>query len=201
MEHVSISLCPLTRSATFRVRRIVQIGQTWPPVAYVVVSGLPGSGKSTVARPLAAELALPLIVKDTIKEAIWDGLGPGDIAWSRRLGAAAAEAFWRVAADAGTGVLDNFFHRAFAHRIAALNGPVLEVHCACPADVARDRYATRRRHPCHFDLANLARFDDWVRTDAGPLALGGPLLDLDTTYAFDVDVIATWVRENGGTGG
>jgi predicted kinase len=164
-------------------------------VAYVVVSGLPGSGKSTVARPLAEVLGMPLIVKDTIKESLWDALGPGDIAWSRRLGAAAAETFWRVAGDAGQGVLDNFFHRAFAHRLAALDGPIVEVHCTCAPELARDRYATRRRHPCHFDLANLARFDDWVRTDAGPLALGGPLLVVDTGLAIVLDGIVSWIEE------
>lgn len=44
----------------------------------IVVTGAPGSGKSTVAQPLAARLQLPLIAKDDIKEALWDYLGPGD---------------------------------------------------------------------------------------------------------------------------
>jgi predicted kinase len=162
-------------------------------VAYVVVSGLPGSGKTVVARPLAAALGMPLIVKDTIKEALWDALGPGDLAWSRRIGAAAAETFWRVAADAGEGVLDNFFHRAFAHRLEGLAGPIIEVHCTCPPEVARDRYSTRRRHACHFDLVNVGRFDDWVRSDAGPLDLGGPLLELDTSGPIDLDAVVAWV--------
>jgi adenylate kinase family enzyme len=34
--------------------------------AYVVVSGPPASGKSTLAPPLAAHLGLPLAAKDTI---------------------------------------------------------------------------------------------------------------------------------------
>ena len=38
--------------------------------AYVVVSGPPGSGKTTLAPRLAAELDLPLIAKDTIKQAL-----------------------------------------------------------------------------------------------------------------------------------
>jgi Ni2+-binding GTPase involved in maturation of urease and hydrogenase len=44
-----------------------------------VVSGPAGSGKTTLADPLAAELQLPLISKDSIKEALADDrhLGPG----------------------------------------------------------------------------------------------------------------------------
>jgi predicted kinase len=42
---------------------------------FVLVAGWPGSGKSTLAAALAAELGLPLLAKDEIKEALVDGLG------------------------------------------------------------------------------------------------------------------------------
>lgn len=162
---------------------------------YVVVSGLPGSGKSTVARPLAQRLNLPLLARDVIKESLWDALGPGDVAWSRKLGGASAEAFWRLAHDAGGGaVLDNFVHRAFAFRLETLPGPFVEVHCACPPELARDRYLGRKRHPCHYDLTYGAEmYDQWVRTDAGPLGLS-PALSVDTSGAVDIEAIAAWVR-------
>jgi adenylate kinase family enzyme len=38
----------------------------------VLVSGAPGSGKTTIAVPLAAELGLPLLSKDIIKEQLFD---------------------------------------------------------------------------------------------------------------------------------
>jgi predicted kinase len=46
-----------------------------PPVLelFVVVAGWPGSGKSTLAAALAAEMRLPLLAKDEIKEALMDG--------------------------------------------------------------------------------------------------------------------------------
>ena len=161
---------------------------------YVVVSGLPGSGKSTLARPLAVRLGMPLIARDVIKESLWDALGGGDLAWSRKLGAASAEAFWRLARDAnGAGVLDNFVHRAFAHQLETLPGRFVEVHCACDPELARGRYLSRLRHPCHYDLTYGAEmYDQWLRSDAGPLALG-PVLSVDTTADFDVDAIANWI--------
>jgi predicted kinase len=162
---------------------------------YVVVSGLPGSGKTAIAAPLAEQLGLPLLARDSIKESLWDALGAGDLAWSRRLGGASAEVFWRLAAEARSAVLDNFFHRAFARRLEALRGPIVEVHCSCPPELALERYQSRQRHPCHFDTSyGVDMFDQWTRTDSGPLALGGPLLEVDTTRDVVVADIAKWVR-------
>jgi predicted kinase len=45
-------------------------------VWFVLVVGWPASGKSTLAAALAAELDLPLLAKDEVKEALMDGLGP-----------------------------------------------------------------------------------------------------------------------------
>ena len=59
------------------------------PYLYVLVAGPPGSGKTTVSAPLAAELGLPLLAKDAIKEALMDALGrPADVEASRQLGRA-----------------------------------------------------------------------------------------------------------------
>jgi predicted kinase len=64
---------------------------------FVLVTGLPGSGKTSLATPLAAALGLPMLSKDTIKEALWDALGPGDRVWGTQLGTAAAVALESLA--------------------------------------------------------------------------------------------------------
>ena len=84
---------------------------------FVMISGPPGSGKSTLSRPIADELRVPLIAKDAIKEALMDVLGyPASIEESRVLGRAAVMAMLNVAASSRRGaVLDStFFPYAFA---------------------------------------------------------------------------------------
>lgn len=164
-------------------------------LVYVLVTGLPGSGKSTLAPPLAEMLAMPMLARDSIKESLWDALGAGDLVWSRKLGAASAEVFWRLAGETRGAVLDNFFHRAFTHRIEALAGPIVEVHCDCPPDLARERYLSRRRHPCHFDLTyGAGMFDEWVRMDARPLAIpGSRVRSVDTTSEVDLQAVVEWI--------
>src|SRR3982074_173141 len=41
----------------------------------IIITGLPGTGKTTLARDLSKRHALPLICKDTIKEPLMDVLG------------------------------------------------------------------------------------------------------------------------------
>ena len=63
----------------------------------IVVSGAPGTGKSTLANRLAEQFALPCLTKDDIKERLFDTLGWSDRAWSQRLGAASNELLLHMA--------------------------------------------------------------------------------------------------------
>jgi predicted kinase len=165
--------------------------------AVVLVSGAPASGKTTLARPLAAELGFALLGKDRIKETLHDALGApeADLAWSRRLGGAAMELLWALAADAPAVVLEANFrpHSEYERaKIAALGGRLVEVYCSCPAEVAADRYARRAgaSHPVHVvrELSPefLAEFDR-------PVGLG-ELVVVDTTAPVDVRDVAAQVR-------
>src|SRR5690606_2531092 len=58
---------------------------------FVIISGPPGGGKSTLARPLANALGLPLLEKDRVKERFADSLGEHAASISRNIGLAAVQ--------------------------------------------------------------------------------------------------------------
>jgi predicted kinase len=161
----------------------------------VYVSGAPGAGKSSLASPLAVELGYALITKDVIKETLHDALGApeADLAWSRRLGGASMELLWTLAARAPAVVIEaNFrpysdFERG---RLRGLGGRLVEVHCACPAEVAAARYNARATHPVHviktLPVSAMAEYDR-------PVGLGD-LVTVDTTRPVDVAAVAAAVR-------
>src|SRR4051794_7026249 len=161
----------------------------------VIVSGPPGAGKSTLAGPLAAELALPLLAKDTIKEALFDALGHVEdepLASSRRLGGAAMELLWRLAAECPAVVIEANFRTTSTYertRVRELCERPVEVHCRVPVDVAGARYAERGgrddHHPVHVARSTPRSFFEEF---AEPFGLG-PVIDLDTTGPVDVGAL------------
>ena len=59
--------------------------------ALVLISGAPGTGKTTMGRHLATGLRIPYLGKDLIKESLFDSLGTKDREWSVKLGIASIE--------------------------------------------------------------------------------------------------------------
>ena len=168
----------------------------------VVVTGPPAAGKTTIARGLAAGLHLPLVAKDTIKEALFDGLGTGDLAWSQRLGEATYLAMLGVAEEsvaAGASlVLEANFIRGGEARLAAVPARFVQVHCTAPLDVLLERYGSRERHPGHVDAERIAALEEAVETGRHePLDLPGETIRVDTTEPVDIVALGNRVAISG----
>jgi glucokinase len=176
------------------------------PARFVIVSGLPASGKSSLGRALAEALALPVIDKDEILERLAGQEGSGDAEWRRALsrkgdtvlqaetlaspGGAVIVSFWRVegmASDSGTPT----------DWLAQLPGALVNVHCLCPPRVAAYRFNRRVRTAGNEDqrqtyegiLAGLEAL-----AELGPPRVGEPV-EVDTSYSPRITVIVSRVEE------
>ncbi len=169
---------------------------------YVIVSGLPASGKSTLATVLSRELGLPLLDKDHFLEALFESQGIGDAQWRRQLSHEADAAFRKEAEQAAGAVLTSWWKHPQSLSdsgtptdwLFALPGTKVEVHCQCSPHITAERFLARQRNPGHLDyrwsyaelLVNFA-----AQASLGPLGLG-TLVEVSTEGQPDLAVL---VRE------
>ena len=168
---------------------------------FVVVSGPPASGKSTIAPVLAQELCLPLIAKDTIKDALMSVLPVPDVQASRQIGRAALRAMIAVAAASPPGaVIESNFYRSVAKEdLGGLPGRLVEVFCRCDPTVAANRYRARAgtRHAGHFDTVRTS--DELWNDEVGePVAGGWPVLEVDTNEPVHLGGIIAFIGRSAG---
>lgn len=159
---------------------------------FVLVGGWPGSGKTTLSHALASHLDLPCLSKDAVKEALMDALGaPASVEESRTLGRAAVFALLRAAGGCPGAVVDSTWYPYSQPLVRALPGPVVEVRCQVPVEVARARYRDRLRDERHLDRQR-ADEELWG-SEVVPLGVG-PLLEVTTIGPVDTARLATQIR-------
>jgi len=124
----------------------------------VVVSGLMGTGKSTLARTLSTELEIEMIRTDEVRSKLFPVVGGNDAFGRGKYSLEARrrvydEVLRRATERLSSGVsviLDGTYTRAADRELALQRGrqlgsDVLSVQCVCPREVAIERIQTRLR--------------------------------------------------------
>jgi len=171
---------------------------------FVVISGLPGSGKTALGRRLAPALNLPLIDKDDILDRLFESKGVGNAAWRRTLSRESDVILQQEATSSSGAVLASFWRVPGMPSDSGtptdwLNAPshhVVNVHCTCDFEVAARRFLQRRRHPGHLDdesssaelLVSLRKL-----TQLPPLDIG-QRIDVDTSHEPNVTEVVRAIR-------
>ena len=179
--------------------------QVVPPASgkrLVMVNGVPASGKSALARDLAAKTGWPILSIDTIKDPHLELIENVDRDFNRVLGRASYKAMFSIIRDAAPGstfIVDAWFgfqpiETLKQHIAMAGITEVAELWCHAPPAVIGERYRQRAgtRPPGHPGLSYVPELIA-LAGRAQPARLG-PVLDIETTQAWDIDAITRWAN-------
>jgi predicted kinase len=170
----------------------------------IIVSGPPGTGKTTLGKAIAEALRLPFFNKDGLKEILFDTLGWSDREWSKRLGATSYELLFHII-EAQLRACTSFiveanFHVAFhEERFNTLRGLYdfvpFQVMCYADGDILYERFKQRsasgERHPGHVDDMNLDEMEEILRRGRhDAMEIGGEVYEVDMTDLGAVDEAA-----------
>jgi hypothetical protein len=169
----------------------------------VIVTGLPGSGKTTLARRLARRYGVSLLGKDLIKEPLLDVLGVGNAAHSRLLSDASFAVLFAITRELAAANLDLIIEGNFRpgehEQLLAAPGDARMAQVLCRIDetarMARLAERQKVRHPGHGDA------DPTVvtqRASDGYLDLPGERLAFDCgelAFRRQIDALDRWWRQ------
>jgi predicted kinase len=167
----------------------------------ILVTGVPGAGKTSLSTALADRLGVPLVSLDEIKEELVLEAEDTPRDWLRY--DAEAEMVRRLESFGGVAVVDIWIApRRDTGRVRDLLKPwwdtLVEVRCQVPAALAVERYVARPRAWPHLapDEDTLARIRDAAEH---PEALGASrTVVVDTTRPVEIGDVVTAVRRETG---
>jgi len=175
----------------------------------LMVNGIPASGKSRMAHEISARTGWPVLSLDTIKNPFLEHLGGADRLFNRTLGKASYQSIWSIVRDAPEGsafIIDAWFGfqpmELLRDHIAMSGiGPIAEIWCDVPGDIAAERYAARldERPAGHPGASYIPELIE-LAARAEPTGLA-PLYRSDTTMPASYDEILAWARSALGRGG
>ncbi len=167
----------------------------------LIVNGLPGTGKTTLAGRLAADVRLPVFSRDDIYENLYDALECHRNGIPPLIGAAAFSLLYSIAGPllaAGQSlIVEQFFGRPelrgaeFRRLQQAHDFEPIEILCKADGEVLLERILarhTRERRHGHQDREWIEHNREWLlQGRLTPLALGDQVIEIDTTTPERLD--------------
>lgn len=178
----------------------------------ILITGLPCTGKTTIARELSKLHELPVFSKDDFKELMFDHLGYSDREQSKAYGKATYPILYHLT-DQMMGakkpfILESNFSREYdsdpiSKLLNKYNYQVIQIDCHCDGEVLFNRFLERsnsgKRHPGHNDQGNADEFkESLLRGKQDILDIEAKVFHINSTNLTEIDlsVVNEYIYQN-----
>jgi thymidylate kinase len=171
----------------------------------IVMSGLPGSGKTSLGRMLAELLDFEYIDKDDILESLLSQHKNFSSELRQRLSRESDLIFREQATRGQNAVLTSFWRAPNGKTtsgtpsdwLPSVSDNIIEILCHCDLEVALDRFLNRKRHPGHMDrLRDRSSLQNQFENLLANWPLGfGRLIEIDTSSPVGAQEVLDKVRK------
>jgi predicted kinase len=132
---------------------------------FIVMRGYPGTGKSTIARAIAAALHAPLIDRDIIRQMAVDIFGKlptvGQFSYELMFALARAQLELGLSVVLDTPLTYRRTYEQAQELASAFHTPMLVIHCQCPSEVQRRRLEGRKGQVSAFQITSWEEWERW----------------------------------------
>lgn len=163
----------------------------------VLITGMPGTGKTTLGNLLSEKYHFPFISKDALKERIFDNLGWNDKAWSLKVSAASHRIMdyiieEELKARHSIIVESNFKQQIDSDRFRRFQKEygcgIVQILCWAKGEIVYERFMNRintaERHAGHVEAISPDEIKRGFIESGGrddPIDIDGTTIELDTT--------------------
>ncbi len=131
---------------------------------FVLMRGYPGTGKSTVARAIAAALHAPLIDRDILRQKAVDIFGDhpqiGRFSYEMMFALTKEQLSLGLSVVVDTPLTYRTTYEQSKELARAFHTPMLVVHCQCPPEVQKHRLEGRKGKVSEFQITS---WEEWLR--------------------------------------
>jgi predicted kinase len=177
----------------------------------ILILGLPATGKTTLAKKISEELALPLLIKDDLKVVLFDVYGWKDREESMKAGTASYKIMDYVIEEqlrcGNSLIVEGTFNPVyddakFKSWQEKYNVRYAQIYCYADAGTIRRRFSERAaadsRHVSHIEgEGGLQNLENHIQRGINPLGVEGTFIKVDSTDFSKVDEVGIVERLRG----
>lgn len=167
----------------------------------VIITGLPCTGKTILAKKIESTFNIKLLTKDDFKEILFEKFGCNNREWSKKIGATSYDILYLLAEKLmktkDSFIIESNFHPVYSSEILNIlinkyDYYAIQIRCFTEGNLLFERFKIRanssNRHPGHLDKESINEWEPVLKkSKIDKLDINSTFIDIDTSQFDQID--------------